>query len=151
SGETVSDRTGAAVPSDQWGGVPPAASNRAHSNRPPAHNPCRFRGFSVLTLSCGYFLLILVLFMIILPAFGKVGFITPDTIGITGICRRFHFLTGFCGCFALVFPLFSQLPGSFRVSPGKLNQCIVFSLAFGCPGAGIFSLTLCHHSRILRV
>ena len=75
--------------------------------------------------------------VIILPAFGKVGFITPDAIRITGFCRRLHFLTGFCGCFALVFTLFSQLPGSFRVSPGKLNQCIVFSLAFGCQCAGI--------------
>ena len=42
-----------------------------------------------LTLSCWNFLLTLLLFMIILPTFGKVHFITPDCIRNTGVYRCF--------------------------------------------------------------
>src|SRR5699024_4248989 len=83
-----------------------------------------------------------------LPALGKVGFIFFDSLRVSGVCSCFHLLVASHSGLALVLSLFCQLPGGFGVCLGLFHQGVVFGLAFGCPGAFIFGLALCHHGGI---
>src|SRR5699024_9335364 len=57
-------------------------------------------------------------------------------------------LVAFYNGLTLVLSLFCQLPGGFGVGLGPFHQGVVLGLAFGCRGAFIFGLALCHHGGI---
>ena len=58
------------------------------------------------------------LLMVFIPAFGKVGFISGNSIGVSCFCISFHLLIASTSCFALILSHFSQFLSCFGVCLG---------------------------------
>ena len=69
--------------------------------------------------------------MVLVPALGKVGFVSFDGFGVSGFRISFHFLIASDGSFTLIFPFFCQFPCGFFIGFGKLhNSSEIAKLAY---------------------